>query len=76
MFNFFMPGPMEIIIILGVLTVPAVAAVVAIVLAKKANRNVQNTANLVPCPDCGCLVSRLAKSCPQCGRPLTPEPPS
>ena len=25
---------------------------------------------LLPCPDCGRLVSRLATSCPQCGRPL------
>lgn len=29
---------------------------------------------LFPCPDCGRYVSRLASSCPQCGRPLTPNP--
>ncbi|MGO8691166.1 MAG: zinc ribbon domain-containing protein, partial [Thermoguttaceae bacterium] len=25
----------------------------------------------VPCPDCGRRVSRLAKACPNCGRPLS-----
>jgi predicted amidophosphoribosyltransferase len=30
---------------------------------------------LVPCPDCGHLVSRLAEACPSCARPLgTPAP--
>lgn len=30
---------------------------------------------LVPCPDCGQLVSRLAEVCPSCARPLrTPAP--
>jgi hypothetical protein len=31
------------------------------------------TPKLIPCPDCGRYVSRFAPSCPQCGRPLTPE---
>ena len=26
--------------------------------------------NLIPCPDCGNQVSRLAKACPKCGRPI------
>ena len=26
--------------------------------------------NLVPCPDCGSEVSRLARACPKCGRPF------
>ena len=26
--------------------------------------------NLVPCPDCGHMLSRLAESCPSCARPL------
>lgn len=25
---------------------------------------------LVPCPDCGHLVSQLAETCPSCARPL------
>ena len=29
-----------------------------------------NEANLLPCPDCGNYVSRLAKACPKCGRPI------
>ena len=29
--------------------------------------------SLIPCPDCDRLVSRLAKLCPGCGRPLTPQ---
>lgn len=33
------------------------------------------SANLGPCPDCAALVSRLAETCPTCGRPLrTPQP--
>ena len=27
---------------------------------------------LVPCPDCGTEVSRLAVACPRCARPMTP----
>lgn len=26
--------------------------------------------NLIPCPDCGHMLSRLAASCPSCARPL------
>ena len=30
---------------------------------------------LVPCPDCGHLLSRQAETCPSCARPLrTPSP--
>ncbi len=32
--------------------------------------------NLVPCPDCGRMLSKLAISCPQCGRPLQSPPPT
>ena len=28
------------------------------------------TRNLITCPDCGQLVSRLAEFCPICGRPI------
>ena len=53
--------------------------------AKGSNRNTQSrdTRSAIPidegnpklthCPDCGRHVSRLAPSCPQCGKPLTPE---
>ena len=30
--------------------------------------------NLIPCPDCGHMLSRLAASCPSCGRPLRATP--
>jgi predicted amidophosphoribosyltransferase len=30
---------------------------------------------LVPCPDCGHLVSRLAEACPSCARPLRKPAP-
>ncbi len=34
-----------------------------------------SSANLAPCPDCGHAVSRLAETCPNCGRLLRrPEP--
>ena len=26
--------------------------------------------NLIPCPDCGHMLSRLAESCPSCARPF------
>ena len=26
--------------------------------------------NLLPCPDCGNQISRLAQACPKCGRPM------
>lgn len=33
------------------------------------------TANLVPCLDCGHMLSRLAETCPSCARPLRPSAP-
>ena len=33
------------------------------------------SSNLGPCPDCGTLVSRLAETCPSCGRPLRAATP-
>jgi hypothetical protein len=30
---------------------------------------------LVPCPDCGHLLSRLAQACPSCARPLRAAAP-
>lgn len=72
-----MPGPLEMLII-GVLClgVPAVAVVIvvfALAQSKRAGVNPAQNPNLVPCPDCGRFVSRLAPNCPQCGRPLTPR---
>jgi hypothetical protein len=49
----------------------AVAAVVAIVIVSS-TRSAKRTggSNLAPCPDCGQMLSPLAKACPHCGRPL------
>jgi hypothetical protein len=30
---------------------------------------------LIPCPDCGHMLSRLAESCPSCARPLRASGP-
>lgn len=35
----------------------------------------ESNPKLTHCPDCGQHVSRLATTCPHCGRPLTPEKP-
>jgi hypothetical protein len=35
-----------------------------------------SVANLVACPDCTHMVSRLAVTCPSCARPLRKTPPS
>ena len=59
------------ILILGVLCLGGFVALVAVVTAYVlTTRKPRDTTNLAPCPDCGRLVSRLAKACPQCGRPL------
>lgn len=29
-----------------------------------------NSTKLLPCPDCGNQISRLAQACPKCGRPM------
>ena len=31
--------------------------------------------NLIPCPDCGHMLSRLAESCPSCARPFRASGP-
>ncbi len=53
---------------LGSLAVMAAVAIVIIMANKSARR--PRGPNLVACPDCGQVVSRLAKACPHCGRPL------
>ena len=61
-------GPLHWLIILAVLAVPIVIAVIVVVLASPRARS--PGPNLVPCPDCQQPVSRLAATCPHCGRPL------
>jgi len=53
--------------------VAVVIVVFALAQSKRVGENPAQNPNLVPCPDCGRFVSRLAPNCPQCGRPLTPQ---
>ncbi len=66
-------GYMEllIIILVGILFIgaPLTIAIVAIAISKRNSRAAAG-GNLRPCPDCNRMVSMLAESCPQCGRPL------
>ncbi|HEV3021607.1 MAG TPA: hypothetical protein VGX76_04045 [Pirellulales bacterium] len=66
-------GPFELLCIASALSlllgVPAVIVVVLLVRGHRSSHDHSNP-NLVPCIDCGRLVSRQAASCPQCGRPL------
>ena len=68
-------GPMELLIVLGVLglLVVGVVIVVVVVITTSKQRSTPANPNLFPCPDCGRHVSRLAKSCPNCGRPLASD---
>ena len=50
MLAFFMPGPMELIII-GVIVLVPVAVVVALVVALRSRKASDNNPNLKPCPD-------------------------
>jgi len=68
-------GVFELLMILGVLCllVLGVVIVVVVVLTTSKRRSISANPNLFPCPDCGRHVSRLAKSCPNCGRPFLSE---
>jgi hypothetical protein len=63
-------GVVELLIIGLVGTGAIVSLVLVVVFAAKRSSNPGVNPNLVPCADCGRLVSRQAVSCPQCGRPL------
>jgi hypothetical protein len=64
-------GWIELLIVLGILGLLAgVVVVVVLVLATSKHPGGSANPNLFPCPDCGRYVSRLAASCPNCGRPL------
>jgi len=65
-------GWIELLIVLGILglLVGGVVVVIVVVLAASKRQGGSANPNLFPCPDCGRYVSRLAASCPNCGRPL------
>jgi hypothetical protein len=56
------------VILLG----PIVVAVTVIILVTRSAKSASpmRGPNLTSCPDCGQAVSRLAKACPHCGRPV------
>jgi hypothetical protein len=64
-------GWIELLIVLGILGLLAGGVVVVVVVLATSKRpGGSANPNLFPCPDCGRYVSRLAASCPNCGRPL------
>ncbi|MBI1899533.1 MAG: hypothetical protein HYS13_00285 [Planctomycetia bacterium] len=69
-----MAGPIEMLLLLGVVGVVVVVVVTVVLLAVRRQGSPGASPNLVPCPDCGRLVSRAANACPGCGRPMTPTP--
>ena len=67
-------GMQEILIflvMLGVFVAALVIVIIAVLAMQKKSKqgNAQGNPNLVACVDCGGAVSRLAESCPHCGRP-------
>jgi len=71
----FMPGPMEILIILVIglicLGVPVAILVAVFAVARKSGSSMPDSP---PCPSCGTHVVPGARFCHQCGRSLQ-EPP-
>ena len=65
----FMPGPMELIIVLGMIGLMAIFIVVMIAALRFGSSSRKNP-NLAPCPDCGRLISIRATTCPHCGGPV------
>lgn len=65
-----MPGIFELLIVLGILGLLVGGVVVVVIVTTSKRQGGSANPNLFPCPDCGRYVSRLAASCPNCGRPL------
>ncbi|MEQ8787348.1 MAG: hypothetical protein RIC55_13665 [Pirellulaceae bacterium] len=71
---FGMPGHLELLI-LGAMLLCAVGVplgilvVILLVVRSSGAARPHSGANLTICPDCGQAISRLAESCPHCGRP-------
>ncbi len=69
MIAMFVPGILEIIIVAGLCGVPLIALVVFLnVRSRRPGEAPPHGENLLPCPDCGLMVSSRAATCPHCGR--------
>ncbi len=71
----FVPGTNELLIIAVMLGGGLMVGllVLGVVLFTRKGATQSQFPNLLPCPDCGRMVSRLATSCAQCGRPMEPQ---
>jgi hypothetical protein len=58
------------LIVLFVLAGAAVGIVLLVMLVARGSAPLSMNPNLTPCPDCGRGISKLAQTCPHCGRPL------
>lgn len=59
------------VLILGLLCLGTTGAIAAVVIAYIArSQSIGTGPNLMPCPECKRMISRLATTCPQCGHPL------
>ena len=65
----FMPGPLELLIILAMLLGPLVVLVVVFLVARNAGSSRANP----PCPQCGSWTVSGAGFCHRCGNPLQPR---
>ena len=70
------PGPWELLIGFGALAIVALVVIVIAVAVtmRREQRDSRANPNLVPCPDCGRVISLAANACPGCGRPTTATP--
>ena len=71
MIAMFEPGILEIIIVTGLCGGPLIALVVFLIVRfTRPGEAPPHGENLLPCPDCGLMVSSQAATCPHCGRPF------
>jgi hypothetical protein len=64
----FMPGPLELLIIFGVVGAGILSVIFVVVVGVRRRGTSQSSnPNLRPCPDCGRYISIRATTCPQCG---------
>lgn len=70
MVGMFMLGPLELIIVLGMVAVLVTIVVIVIATTRRVNPPSSGNANLAPCPDCGRMISLRATTCPHCGGPV------